>query len=56
MLYSVFRNGIDDGGRDLEGRSDKGEWLEKKLQHDRENSDLVVLVPLPEFNYSAEED
>jgi len=56
LLYSVFRNGIDDGGRDMEGRSDKGKWLTKMLPHDRENSDLVILMPLAEFNYSLEED
>lgn len=53
LLYSVFVNGIDDGGTDLGGEIVNGQWVDEPQVIDREQSDLVIRVPMPEFKLPA---
>ena len=61
LLYSVFINGRDDGGSDVQGEIVNGEWVEEpEYFWDQEKSDIVIRVPLPAFRLpeipAAEED
>ena len=49
VLYSVFQNGVDDGGRDFGGEIVGGEWLpaDEKQDMSYESSDFVLRVPRP---------
>jgi hypothetical protein len=49
LLYSVFQNGVDDGGRDFSGEIVGGEWVthDEPVVSDFESSDFVVRVPRP---------
>ncbi|MEM8864857.1 MAG: hypothetical protein AAGF31_04855 [Planctomycetota bacterium] len=48
LLYSVFENGVDDGGDDHGGEIIAGDWVEERpLGFDAEQADLVIRVPLP---------
>jgi hypothetical protein len=49
LLYSVFKNGIDDGGDDFGGHIVDGEWVGPEGFVPWEKSDMVVRVPLPAF-------
>jgi hypothetical protein len=49
VLYSVYRNGVDDGASDLGGHIVKGEWVTEGSGISLDASDLVVLVPRQEF-------
>jgi len=50
LLYSVFENGVDDGGTNLDGKIVAGEWVEEQSEDfDYEASDLVIRVPQPAF-------
>jgi hypothetical protein len=49
LLYSVFENGVDDGGDDFTGRIIDGEWIGEDAFANRDQSDLVVLMPHPKF-------
>ena len=46
LLYSVYRNELDDGGTNFGGDIVKGEWAETG-RVDLDTCDLVVLMPLP---------
>jgi hypothetical protein len=50
VLYSVFQNGVDDGGRDFSGAIDQGEWLpeDQRLDADMDHSDFVIRMPRPQ--------
>ncbi len=56
VLYSVFENGVDDGGRNYAGDIDAGEWLpeDRRLDVDHDHSDLVIRMPRPRHNFQAE--
>ena len=54
-LYSVFTNGVDDGGRDFSGSIVDCEWVSPNESSDMENSDMVILMPLRDFDYSRDE-
>jgi hypothetical protein len=49
LLYSVFENGVNDGGTDFGGEIVKGEWAKEdaRLERDHENSDFVIRMPRP---------
>ncbi len=50
VLYSVFENGVDDGGTDFGGEIVDGEWVEEQPENvDYGASDLVIRVPAPAF-------
>ena len=53
LLYSVFENGIDDGGDSImNGEVINGEWGgEQPEGFDYSKSDLVIRVPVPEFEF-----
>ncbi len=54
LLYSVYENGIDDGGTSVGGKIVKGEWVaEESEEFDYEKTDLVIRVPLPKFELPA---
>ncbi len=58
LLYSVFKNGKDDGGSNFAGEIIAGEWVEEG-EVDYDNSDIVIRVPVPEFKlpeFPVEED
>jgi hypothetical protein len=49
LLYSVFQNGIDNGGLDVIGEISGGEWLpaDQTVPSSNDVSDLVVRMPRP---------
>jgi hypothetical protein len=49
LLYSVFENGVDDGGDDFSGKVADGEWVaaDPDVEPDFENSDFVIRMPRP---------
>jgi hypothetical protein len=48
LLYSVFENGVNDGGTDFGGRIILGEWTTSERRGpDYANTDLVIRVPRP---------
>lgn len=49
LLYSVFENGADDGGKDFSGEIIDGEWVaeEELASRSMDESDLVIRVPRP---------
>lgn len=49
LLYSVFENGVDDGGSSFDGRIVKGTWADESASVDYQKSDIVVLLPRPDF-------
>jgi hypothetical protein len=49
LLYSVYENGVDDGGTDFGGEIVKGEWVDQPQDVDMDKSDLVIRVPVPPF-------
>jgi hypothetical protein len=49
LLYSVFENGVDDGGTDLGGEIIAGEWVDERVDVDYGKCDLVVRLPMPAF-------
>ena len=57
LLYSVFENGIDDGGDScMNGEVIDGEWTQQGTNEqpegfDYSKSDLVIRVPVPAFEY-----
>ncbi|MEM8945026.1 MAG: hypothetical protein AAGD11_07570 [Planctomycetota bacterium] len=52
LLYSVYENGIDDGGADVSGEIIDGEYVdEAPADFDEQSSDLVVRVPVPAFKF-----
>ena len=52
LLYSVFENGLDDGGTDHNCEIINGEWVEQEPEDfDRDASDLVIRVPQPAFKF-----
>ena len=60
LLYSVFENGTDDGGTDINGEIVAGEWLDHSSEVvNQSDCDLVIRVPVPKFKLPsppAEED
>jgi hypothetical protein len=56
LLYSVFENGVDDGGKNFGGDIDAGEWLpdDKRQDIDQDHSDLVIRMPRPRRAFQAE--
>ncbi|MCA9235895.1 MAG: hypothetical protein KDA44_10520 [Planctomycetales bacterium] len=57
LLYSVFENGVDDGGTDVRGEIVDGEWIDEneapaELDY-LEETDLVIRVPMPAFALPA---
>jgi hypothetical protein len=55
LLYSVYENGTDDGGNDDRVEIVDGEWVaERSEDFDFEKTDLVVRVPVPEFDATPE--
>ncbi len=54
LLYSVFENGIDDGGDSMSGEVVDGEWVgEPPEDSDYSKSDLVIRVPVPGLEFPA---
>jgi len=52
LLYSVFENGIDDGGDSMSGEIIDGEWVgEQPEGFDYSESDIVIRVPVPAFEF-----
>ncbi len=54
LLYSVFENGIDDGGTNTDKSILKGEWKDVDPEYgiaDRDTADLVIRMPVPKFEY-----
>ena len=49
LLYSVYLNGIDDGGTDLDGEIIGGEWADDPQEFEQDDCDLVIRVPFPAF-------
>ena len=51
LLYSVFENGIDDGGTDISGDIVVGEWrtTAEKTRVDFQKADVVLRLPRPGF-------
>lgn len=47
LLYSVGRNGMDDGGTDEAGRIVEGAWIGLEEESSRDGDDLVIRLPLP---------
>jgi hypothetical protein len=47
LLYSVFKNGVDDGGSDAFSAIEKGEWVSPEAYTpDMDAADLVIRLPL----------
>ncbi len=52
LLYSVFQNGVDDGGTNMGGEIIAGEWVEESPEDvDYNASDLVIRAPEPPFKF-----
>ncbi|NOY42151.1 MAG: hypothetical protein GXP26_09985 [Planctomycetes bacterium] len=52
LLYSVFQNGVDDGGTNMVGEIINGEWVKESPEDfDYNASDLVIRVPEPPFKF-----
>ena len=52
LLYSVFNNGIDDGGDSMSGEVIDGEWVgEQPEGFEYAESDVVIRVPVPAFEF-----
>ena len=49
LLYSVFENGVDDGGTHAWENIVNGEWVDEPQDVDWNKSDLVIRVPVPPF-------
>jgi hypothetical protein len=49
LLYSVFENGLDDGGTDTSGEIVSGKWVDESRDVDKDKADLVIRVPVPKF-------
>jgi hypothetical protein len=49
ILYSVFTNGVDDGGLSFDGKIVGGEWAngEENREVDYDHSDFVIRMPRP---------
>lgn len=50
LLYSVFKNEVDDAGDDYGGEIVDGEWDNGRL--DEEQTDIVLRLPVPAFELS----
>ena len=54
LLYSVFENGIDDGGDSMSGEVVDGEWVKVPSEDfDYSEGDLVIRVPVPGLEFPA---
>ena len=52
LLYSVYRNGVDDNGTDESGTIIKGNWVDERIEDiDERECDLVIRVPVPSFKF-----
>ena len=49
LIYSVFENGMDDGGTSFVGDIVRGEHVNVKAKVDLDRSDLVIRLPMPRF-------
>ncbi len=50
LLYSLFENGVDDGGTNYGGEIIGGEWVDQEDEElDYNSTDLVIRVPEPAF-------
>jgi hypothetical protein len=51
VLYSVFQNGVDDGGQDFSGEIIDGEWVDEDDPEmlDPKQSDYVIRIPRPSW-------
>ena len=50
LLYSVYENGVDDGGDDYSGEIVDGEWVdEEDVEVIGKEADLVIRVPQPKY-------
>ncbi|WP_148076081.1 hypothetical protein [Bythopirellula goksoeyrii] len=49
LLYSVYRDGKDDGGTSMDEEIVAGEWMADKAEIDSGTRDIVFRVPVPEF-------
>ncbi len=48
LLYSLYFNGVDDGGTDISGQIIRGEWVDEEQNIDHHGaSDLVIRQPVP---------
>jgi len=47
LLYSVFENGVDDGGASIDGAIIDGEWLPPEDVSGAPECDLVIRLPMP---------
>lgn len=59
LLYSLYENGVDDGGSDVKQPIVEGEWIETDGDHysrDFDKSDLVIRLPLPAFEPPSPKD
>ncbi len=50
VLYSLFENGLDDGGTDVSGDVIQGEWVDEQQEVDFVSAnDLVIRLPVPQL-------
>jgi hypothetical protein len=50
VLYSVYENGTDDHGSNLDGQIIDSEWATEETEDAwRDGGDLVIRVPAPAF-------
>jgi len=53
LLYSLFKDGVDNGGTGIHGQIVEGEYVSSAAKVDLESCDLVVRVPKPPFKMPA---